>query len=97
MLVSSHVLAEVAPTVDQVLNISRGRLVIESPLAALTARAGGAVRVRSADLQRLAGALRAEDLQVTSSADQALLVHGASSERVGEIAVAAGIRFNGSG
>ena len=49
VLVSSHVLAEVAQTVDQVLIISRGRLVIESPLAELTARAGGAVRVRSAD------------------------------------------------
>jgi ABC-2 type transport system ATP-binding protein len=91
VLISSHVLAEVAQTVDQVLIISRGRLVIESPLAELTARAGGAVRVRGTDLQRLAVALRAEDLQVTSSADQALLVHGASSERVGEIAFAAGI------
>ena len=49
VLVSSHVLAEVAQTVDQVLIISRGRLVIESSLADLTARAGGAVRVRSAD------------------------------------------------
>ena len=91
VLVSSHVLAEVAQTVDQVLIISRGRLVIESPLAELTARAGGAVRVRSTDLQRLTVALRDEDLQVTSSADQALLVHGASSERVGEIAFAAGV------
>jgi ABC-2 type transport system ATP-binding protein len=50
VLVSSHVLAEVAQTVDQVLIISRGRLVIESPLAELTARAGGAVRVSAADL-----------------------------------------------
>ncbi len=91
VLVSSHVLAEVAQTVDQVLIISRGRLVIESPLAELTARAGGTVRVRSTDIRRLAAALRDEDLQVTSSADHALLVHGASSERVGEIAFGAGI------
>ena len=54
MLISSHVLAEVAQTVDQVLIISRGRRVVESPLAELTARAGGAVRVRSADPQQLA-------------------------------------------
>src|SRR5271168_4648700 len=57
VLVSSHVLAEVAQTVDQVLIISRGRLVIESSLAELTARAGGAVRVRSANPERLAAAL----------------------------------------
>jgi ABC-2 type transport system ATP-binding protein len=91
VLVSSHVLAEVAQTVDQVLIISRGRLVIESSLAELTARAGGAVRVRAADLSMLASALRAEDLQVTTGTDNSLLVQGAPSERVGEIAFAAGV------
>ncbi len=91
VLVSSHVLAEVAQTVDQVLIISRGRLVIESPLAELTARAGGAVRVRATDLSMLASALRAEDLQVTTGTDHSLLVQGAPSERVGEIAFAAGV------
>jgi ABC-2 type transport system ATP-binding protein len=91
VLISSHVLAEVAQTVDQVLIISRGRLVIESPLAELTARAGGAVRVRSADPQRLTAALHSSDLQVTIGTDRALLVNGASSERVGEIAFAAGV------
>ena len=91
VLVSSHVLAEVAQTVDQVLIISRGRLVVESPLAELTARAGGAVRVRSANPQRLTAALHSNDLQVTTGADHSLLVQGASSERVGEIAFAAGV------
>jgi ABC-2 type transport system ATP-binding protein len=91
VLVSSHVLAEVAQTVDQVLIISRGRLVVESPLAELTARAGGAVRVRSADPQQLATALRGENLQVTAGIDDTLLVNGASSDRVGEIAFAAGV------
>ena len=91
VLVSSHVLAEVAQTVDQVLIISHGRLVVESPLAELTARAGGAVRVRSADPQRLTAALHSNDLQVTTGADHSLLVQGASSERVGEIAFAAGV------
>ena len=91
VLVSSHVLAEVAQTVDQVLIISRGRLVIESPLAELTARAGGAVRVRSANPERLAAALRDNDLQLATGTDRVLLVQGASSQRVGEIAFAAGV------
>jgi ABC-2 type transport system ATP-binding protein len=78
------VLAEVAQTVDQVLIISRGRLVIESPLAELTARAGGAVRVRCGDPQRLIAALRDEGLQVTTGTDHALLVQGASSELVND-------------
>jgi ABC-2 type transport system ATP-binding protein len=91
VVVSSHVLAEVAQTVDQVLIISRGRLVVESPLAELTARAGGAVRVRSADPEQLAVALRGENLQVTAGTDHTLLVNGALSDQVGEIAFAAGI------
>ena len=60
--VSSHVLAEVAQTVDQVLIINRGRLVVESPLAELTARVGGAVRVRTPKRERArAGAARGAD------------------------------------
>jgi ABC-2 type transport system ATP-binding protein len=91
VLISSHVLAEVAQTVDRVVIISRGRLVLSSPLTELTARAGGAVRVRSGDPERLSKALRDEGLQVTTGTDHALLVHGASSERIGRIAFAAGV------
>jgi ABC-2 type transport system ATP-binding protein len=91
VLISSHVLAEVAQTVDRVIIISHGRLVLSSSLAELTAHAGGAVRVRSADPQRLTTALRDEELQVTTGTDHALLVQGASSERIGEIAFAAGV------
>jgi ABC-2 type transport system ATP-binding protein len=91
VLISSHVLAEVAQTVDRVLIIGRGRLLVSSSLAELTARAGGAVRVRSGDPQRLTAALRNEALQVTTGTDDALLVQGASSELVGKIAFAAGV------
>jgi ABC-2 type transport system ATP-binding protein len=91
VLISSHVLAEVAQTVDRVLIIGRGRLLVSSSLAELTARAGGAVRVRSGDPHRLTAALRNEALQVTTGTDDALLVQGASSELVGKIAFAAGV------
>jgi ABC-2 type transport system ATP-binding protein len=93
VLVSSHVLAEVAQTVDQVLIINRGKLVIESPLKELTARVGGAVRVRGADSAKLEAALRKESLTVTVG-ETALLVQGASSDRVGDIAFAAGIALH---
>jgi ABC-2 type transport system ATP-binding protein len=74
-----------------VLIISRGRLVLSSSLAELTARAGGAIRVLSGDRQRLAKALLDQALPVTTGSDHVLLVQGASSERVGEIAFAAGV------
>jgi ABC-2 type transport system ATP-binding protein len=91
VLVSSHVLAEVAQTVDQVLIIRNGRLVVESSLEGLTARVGGAVRVRSADPTRLAEALSREQLVSTKSDDDVLIVSGANTKRVGEIAFAAGV------
>ena len=91
VMISSHVLAEVAQTVDQVLIISHGRLVIESSLEALTARVGGAVRVRSVDDAKLASALNAEHLKTTLSESGALLVSATTSQHVGEIAFAAGI------
>jgi len=90
VLVSSHVLAEVAQTVDQVLIINRGRLVIGSSLRQLTTRVGGTVRVRTPWPGQLDEALRREHLDATR-ADNSLLVRGADTERVGEIAFAAGI------
>ena len=90
VLVSSHVLAEVAQTVDQVLIINHGRLVVESSLQALTAGAGGAVRARTPRPDQLLLALEGEQLEVTRQ-DDVLHVHGAERERIGEIAFAAGI------
>ncbi len=90
VLVSSHVLAEVAQTVDHVLIISRGKLVRESRLDELTAGIGGAVRVRSPDAGRLREALERDGITATE-ASGALFAQGTTSERVGEIAAAAGI------
>lgn len=91
VLISSHVLAEVAQTVDQVLIINHGRLVIESSLDQLTARVGGSVRVRSPQLPQLAEALRTAQIETTTNNDHALLAHGTTIERVGDIAFAAGV------
>jgi ABC-2 type transport system ATP-binding protein len=90
VLVSSHVLAEVAQTVDHVLIISRGKLVRESRLDELTAGIGGAVRVRSPEAGRLREALERDGITATE-ASGALFAQGTTSERVGEIAAAAGI------
>lgn len=91
VLVSSHVLAEVAQTVDQVLIINRGRLVTESSLDDLTAHVGGTVRVRSPQLRQLAEALRREGIESSMSNDHALLARGTTSERVGDVCFTAGV------
>lgn len=91
VLISSHVLAEVAQTVDQVLIINHGKLVVESSLEQLTARVGGSVRVRSPEVSRLQEALSRAQIATSPSNDHALLVHGTTSDRVGDIAFAARI------
>jgi ABC-2 type transport system ATP-binding protein len=91
VLVSSHVLAEVAQTVDRVLIVNRGRLVTESSLSELTARLGGAVRVRSPQASTLRESLAHAGFAVTADGDGVLLVEGTTSERIGEIAAAAGV------
>jgi ABC-2 type transport system ATP-binding protein len=90
VLISSHVLAEVAQTVDQVLIITHGRLVVESSLPQLTSRVGGMVRVRTPKPDQLQDALRNEHLEATRD-QQTLVVRGADTDRVGEIAFEAGI------
>jgi ABC-2 type transport system ATP-binding protein len=94
VLVSSHVLAEVAQTVDQVLIINHGRLVTESSLDDLTARVGGAVRVRSPQLTQLAEALHRDGIESSVNNDHALIALGTTSEHVGDIALAAGIAIH---
>ena len=90
VLISSHVLAEVAQLADEVVIIHRGRLITQEPLGALIARAGGGTVVRSPEAVRLASELRRADLEVSGGGGGELVV-AAPAERVGEIAAAAGI------
>ena len=89
VLISSHVLAEVAQLADEVVIIHHGRLIAQEPLAALTARAGGGTVVRSPDAARLAAELRRGGLE--ASEEGGGLVVAGPAERVGEIAAASGI------
>jgi ABC-2 type transport system ATP-binding protein len=91
VFVSSHVLAEVAQTVDDVVIINKGRLVTISSLAQLTARRTGVVRVRAPGAHKLQAKLEIEGLRATLLDGDELLVEGAPSARVGEIAFRAGV------
>ncbi len=91
VLVSSHLLAEVAQTVDHVLIVAGGRLVIESPLSELTGRVGGSVRVRSPQAAELGEALQRAGAGIERGYDGALTVTGMRAEIVGEIARNAGV------
>jgi ABC-2 type transport system ATP-binding protein len=81
------VLAEVAQTVDRVLIINHGRLVIESPLAELTQRIAGSVLVRTPDSERLDAALHRAGVAATEREDGTVRVFGVAAERIGEVAL----------
>jgi ABC-2 type transport system ATP-binding protein len=91
VLVSSHVLAEVAQTVDQVVIVAGGRLVTQSTLAALTARTEQLVRVRTPQAQALRTQLTAQGIRVDPDGGDQLVVVGVTTEAVGRAAAAAGI------
>ena len=90
VLISSHVLAEVAQTVDEVVIIHRGKLIQHAAMAEVEAMAAGSTIVRSPDSDRLASLLTQAGLDVGSLEGGRLNV-AAPPERVGEIAAANGV------
>jgi len=91
VLVSSHVLAEVAQTADEVVVIAHGKSVAQAPLAELTARSGGGMRVAGPDAGRLAEALRAGGAEVHTDGERAIVVRGRSGEEIGRLIAQGGI------
>ena len=86
VLVSSHLLSEVAQSVDDVVVISHGVLRASGPLTqVLGSPEGELTRVRAADAQRLAGLLSDKGLAVEQDDSGALLVRS-GPEVVGEVA-----------
>jgi ABC-2 type transport system ATP-binding protein len=90
VLVSSHVLGEVAQLADEVVIIHRGRLVAQQSVAELTAQASGATRVRSPKAEELLARLRATGIEAEATGAGLLAVH-APPDRVGDLAAEAGI------
>ncbi|HEX6674560.1 MAG TPA: ABC transporter ATP-binding protein [Actinomycetes bacterium] len=86
VLVSSHILAEVAQTVDEVVILDKGRLVVQSTLDELTAGAQRTVRVRTPRADELRAALLAEGATARLVAPDRLEVTGTTVERVGMLA-----------
>ena len=86
VLVSSHLLSEVAQSVDDVVVIAHGRLRASGPLESVLGSPDGPVtRVRSAEAERLAELLRLRGLAPEADGSGALLVRG-EPEAVGAVA-----------
>jgi ABC-2 type transport system ATP-binding protein len=94
VLVSSHLLAEVAQTADQLIVIRHGKLVAETSLEEFTEGGAGRLRVRGADPARLEADLSARGGSVQQDGDGALLVQGLEAEQVGAIALEIGVALH---
>jgi ABC-2 type transport system ATP-binding protein len=95
VLVSSHLLAEVAQSVDDVVVIAKGQMRAQGTLEqVLGGDEGLSTAVRSQDDDRLARALQGAGLTVQHGED-GLLVPGATPEQVGVVAGDAGVYLVG--
>jgi ABC-2 type transport system ATP-binding protein len=86
VLVSSHILAEVAQTVDSVVILDRGHLVAHSTLDELNARADHKLRVRTSMAEQLQSVLAARGATAVLVGPDRIEVTGASAEQVGFLA-----------
>ncbi len=93
VLVSSHVLSEVAQTADDVVVIARGKLVDQGPVEKLSGGPAQAVIVRAADVAALAAALESAGGDVERN-DGWLRVRDLEAPRVGELALAQGVALH---
>jgi len=95
VLLSSHLMSEMAQTADHLIVLGRGRVIADAPVSEVIARAtGSAVRVRTPELARLAQAIAGADVTVTTLDDGAAQISGLSSEQVGDAAAAAGVALH---
>lgn len=93
VLVSSHLLAEVEQTADDIVIIAAGRLVRAGSLQALTGSAAASVRIRTPEPERLAAVLTEAGLH-PESRPGGLLVPRTDTARVGHLAFRAGIEVH---
>ncbi|GAB3073463.1 ABC transporter ATP-binding protein [Corynebacterium aquatimens] len=96
VLVSSHLLAEMAQTADELIVIGRGRLVAAGPMHEfIKQNSAVSTVVRSPHLEQFGQALSAEGIQFSVAADEdgrpTIIVPNTDSDRVGELAYSTGV------
>jgi ABC-2 type transport system ATP-binding protein len=92
VLVSSHLMSEMALTADHLIVIGRGKLIADMPTAQLiAANARHDVLLRSPRAGELAGLLTARGATVAPQPDGALVVTGLDAPAIGDLAAGHGI------
>ncbi|MCS5715558.1 ATP-binding cassette domain-containing protein [Herbiconiux sp. CPCC 205716] len=91
VLLSSHLMSEMALTADHIIVLGKGRVVANAPVGDLLGSTGSFVRVRSPRVDELARRLGQPDVTVTSVDATTLEVRGVGAEVIGEVAAGLGV------
>ena len=93
ILLSSHLMAEMAQTAEHLVVIGRGRLIADTTVAEVVAQAShdGAVIVRTPQAEELRTLLMGDRVTIDCPEREMLEVHGVTSAQVGAVAAANGI------
>ncbi len=91
VLVSSHLLAELALSADSVVIIKGGRLVVQGPVAEIMAVGTAAVRVRTPQADQLRATLSARGVLAELDGPDQVVAFGVGTEVVGQAVAAAGV------
>jgi ABC-2 type transport system ATP-binding protein len=95
VFVSSHLMSEMEHTADHLLVIGRGRLIADCTMGEFVARASGAaVRVRTPSPDQLVRAVTSKGGACVTGDDGSVEVRGMSTEHIGDLAFAEGIRLH---
>jgi ABC-2 type transport system ATP-binding protein len=95
VLVSSHLMSEMALTADHLIVVGRGRLLADMPMADFIAQASSAVvRVRSPHATRLRELLLGNGVTVSSDRPGVLEVAGLTTDAIGDRAAAEGLTLH---
>jgi ABC-2 type transport system ATP-binding protein len=88
VLISSHVLAEISQTVEDVIVLSRGRLLAQAPLEELLAGPAAAIKIRTKDGRSFVELLSTNGIRAEIGTDERVTVFDAPAETVGDLAAA---------
>jgi ABC-2 type transport system ATP-binding protein len=92
VMVSSHLMSEMALTADRLVVIGRGRLIAEGTVEEVVGQAStGSVRVDTPEPERLRALVQSLGATAATDADGALVVTGTTAREIGTAAGAAGI------
>lgn len=93
VLLSSHLMSEMAQTAEHLIVLGRGKVLADAPVTEILAKtsAGDSVLVGADDADRLGALLTAQGAGVTRIETDRLSVTGVDAKRIAEMAVAAGV------